>query len=212
LARLIVDKPDGSNNRFEVADELNSRCGDVTPGPFWGCPAPCNFAYLRPTGSTFPYQTSSGVVLCQLRETEKVLPGVSEDWKLLGAGVVGSQTLVGIPWVRKLRDDPELQDVSHVWPFETGFSLNQIPLGTPFILHAEIWPGVVNGLHDPLALIKDQAQVRAMVGWLANLDASGQLLPLFDRPAGLSDESAVACVEKEGWILGAGMKVLTKFL
>jgi hypothetical protein len=35
LERLIEDAPDNSNNRFEVAAELNRRCGNETAGPFW---------------------------------------------------------------------------------------------------------------------------------------------------------------------------------
>ncbi len=206
LASLIEDCLDATNNRFCVANELNARCRGTTLGPFWTHPAGADFPHLGPKGATFPYQTASGITLNRLRETERPPLAVQEVWKLLGAGAVGSQALLGIPAVKQLRDDPDLQPYSRVWPFETGFSLEHTFPGTPFILHAEIWPGVVNGLLDPLVSIKDQAQVRAMVNWLAALDASGRLVPLFERSAGVSVETAATCVNEEGWILGAGME------
>ncbi|HEY7354846.1 MAG TPA: hypothetical protein VH590_00225, partial [Ktedonobacterales bacterium] len=53
--------------------------------------------------------------------------------------------------------------------------------------------------------IRDQAQVRAMVRWLADLDAANQLSRLFIAPGGLSASALAACVAEEGWVLGAGV-------
>ena len=203
LASRIKDLPDGTSNRFEVANDINARCGSTNLGPFWTHPAGRTYSHLGPKGANFPYSTASGITLRKLRETEKPPLAVQEVWKLLGAGAVGSQALVGIPAVAALRDDSALKTFSRVWPFETGFSIEQVPPGTPFVLHAEIWPGVVNGFLDPLCPIKDQAQVRAMVNWLAKLDTSEELLPLFERPAGILDADLATCIDEEGWILGA---------
>jgi hypothetical protein len=63
---------------------------------------------------------------------------------------------------------------------------------------------VVNAMLDDSIPIKDQRQVRAMVDWLAMLDATNTLLPLFGRPAGLSDDGMKQTIEEEGWIFGAG--------
>ena len=111
--------------------------------------------------------------------------------------------MLGIPAVARLRDDPAFRAISRVWPFETGFGLIPVPAGNPYILHIEIWPGVVNGKLDPAVKIKDQAQVRAMVDWLAELDARDELLQLIDRPACLADEALAQVLTEEGWIFGA---------
>jgi hypothetical protein len=207
LSRLIVDDKNNCNNRFEVAAELNLRCG-LTPGPFWGCPATCNLPALTmkspPQG--YPYQVAPDLAIDRLRWVDKRERGVQPIWKLIGSGSVGGQSLVGIPTVCRLRDDPTLQLVSRVWPFETGFTLNPTPEVGPFVLHGEIWPGVVPDPLDRSINIRDQAQVRAVVHWLCGLDTLGQLSELFTRPADLSTEATKACIEEEGWIIGGGLK------
>lgn len=204
LEQLIEDRDDNSNNRFRVASALNARVGGELPGPFWGCHGGIQEPNLQPKGATYPYATGAGPLLQQKRETERLLSKAQPTWKLWGAGSVGGQTLLGIPAVATLRDHPELRAVSRVWPFETGFSLESAPPGTPFVLHAEIWPGVVEDKLDPSVPIRDQAQVRAMTEWLAELDTANDLLPMLGRPAGLSDESLKQVVEEEGWIFGSG--------
>jgi hypothetical protein len=204
LKNLIEDDDDNVNNRFAVAAALNARCKGESEGPFWGCHQGIQEACLKSTGTSYPYLTRSGIVLNEKRETERRLSGVQPTWKLWGNGTVGSQALVGIPVVARLRDDPELKGVSRVWPFETGFGLDPVAPGKPFVLHAEIWPGVVNAMLDHRISIKDQRQVRAMVDWLAVLDATNTLPPLFGRPAGLSDDGMKQAIEEEGWIFGAG--------
>ena len=82
----------------------------------------------------------------------KRLPGTQESWGLFGVGRVGSQALVGIPYVYKLRRHLEIARFNRVWPFETLFTQTLSVAEGPVILHAEIWPGVVKqrveGLKD----------------------------------------------------------------
>ena len=203
LSEHIEDYPDNSSNRFSVASALNRRCNPNEPGPFWGVTAKEESDWLLRTAPSYPFQTLSGIALGRYRLSETRLGGASPVWKLMYPGSVGSQTLLGIPVVSALRDDPSFGNVSRVWPFETGFNLPQMPRGKPFILHAEIWPRVVEHLLDPAIPIRDQAQVRAMVNWLAKLDTSKELQPLFERPAGIPDASLATCINEEGWILGA---------
>lgn len=59
---------------------------------------------------------------------------------------------------------------------------------------------LVNG--DP-SLIRDQAQVRAMCEWAAELDDRDELGWLFCEPNGLNPQQVKECIEEEGWILGA---------
>jgi hypothetical protein len=206
LGRRIEDPPTGASNHFQVAGALNDLCKGKALGPFWGCPVGEEIPGLNPKSPPFPYQTGSGINLNRLRETERRLRGVLPTWQLFGAGAVGSQTLLGIPAVARLRNDPELQKISRVWPFETGFGLESASPGTPLVLHAEIWPGVVRHRFDPSLAIKDKAGVRAMVNWLGELDMTNALLPLFGRPVGLSDDRLRNVVEEEGWILGSGLQ------
>lgn len=206
LSRLIVDDRDNHNNRFVVAADLNSRCGPTGSGPLWGCPESAESLTLKLTGpeKKYPYKVREGLEIGELRRVEQRLqPGVQPTWKLFGAGAVGSQTLVGIPRVAELRDDRQLASISQVWPFETGFTPNPTPERGPFILHVEIWPGVVPMTVAPLCPIPDQDQVRRMIVWLSSLDACNELGQLFDKPAKLQPTELAECIDEEGWILGA---------
>ena len=115
---------------------------------------------------------------------------------------------MGIPRVHFLRHHPELSQISKVWPFETGFTPSPLPNKGPFILHTEIWPGIV---HDEVKqiqsanrnVIRDQAQVYAMCQWARNFDGRGELGSLFEKPDGLEVKEERVCIEEEGWILGA---------
>ncbi|HMA34628.1 MAG TPA: cobalamin biosynthesis protein CbiG [Chloroflexia bacterium] len=202
LARLVVDDAANGNNRFAVAAALNARCGAATPGPLWGCPRGQNTALLAPTSPGFPYPLGPGQALARIRWVERRVRGVQPCWKLYGQGSVGGQALVGIPAVARLRDDSALAAVSRVWPFETGFTPAPTPPHGPWLVHAEIWPGIVPALLDPAIPIRDQAQVRAVVCWLADLDAAGRLGALFACPADLDTAGHAACVDEEGWLLG----------
>jgi hypothetical protein len=144
----------------------------------------------------------------RLRLVEQRLSGTQETWKLYGAGSVGGQALVGIPHVHNVRRHAYLSRCSQVWPFETGFTATPAPPRGAFVLHAEIWPGVVADRTKQLltadpSLIRDQAQVRALCQWAEALDDAGQLCRLFDRPVGLDARQIQRCVQQEGWVLGA---------
>jgi hypothetical protein len=208
LARLIHDSEDNANNRFKVASELNRRCGGTEPGPLWGCPQGVRLPHLAPTSPHFPYLAHNGIELEKLRWVDRGQPRIQTIWKLCYAASVGSQVLVGIPAVRFLREDPKFKEISAVWPFETGFTSTPTPDEGPFILHVEIWPGLVPRPLDPRIPIRDQAQVRAVVEWLRELDADGSLRELFDVPPTLPDEGVKAALQEEGWIIGAGLRTI----
>lgn len=200
LARGIQDGVRNENNRFEVASDWNSKLGP-SPGPFWGCPARQQTGALRSTGCAFPYP-AGGSNLERLRIAERRLHGVQESWKLFGNGSVGSQALLGIPYVTSLRDDERLAPVSLVWPFETGFTERPAPDDGPWIVHAEIWPGVVpiDRTQHP---VRDAAQVLTLARHFAALDKRETLGELFKEPTGLTARELAACIAEEGWILGA---------
>jgi len=127
--------------------------------------------------------------------------GVQESWKLLGAGSVGSQALVGIPCVTRLRDHPGLARFSRVWPFETGFTSQPSPVVGPFVLHAEIWPGV-SEMDRSLHQVRDTAQVLSLSRRIAELDSTGSLGKWFEEPVDFDHANRTACISEEGWILG----------
>jgi hypothetical protein len=100
-----------------------------------------------------------------------------------------------------------------VWPFETGFTDAVTPPRGPWIVHAEMWPGVVGARvraapargarPGSVPPPRDAVQVRLMCRWAAGLDARGRLGAAFARPAGLSPGEARRAQREEGWILGA---------
>lgn len=208
LGSAIEDDAANKSNRFDVASRMNALVGPG-PGPFWGCPPTHGEdPHLTPRKKgvfDFPFPCM-GPGLERLRATEKAIAGVQESWKLLGAGSVGSQALLGIPRVLELRDDSRLKHFSHVWPFETGFTSRPSKDHGPWVLHAEIWPGIVDAADveyekQATNAIHDQAQVRLMCRWAATADEAGMLGSFFDvsvLPSGVDEAIAL----EEGWILG----------
>jgi len=197
LLDLVEDQPNNKNNRFEVAAELN---GAMTtgPAPFWGCP-PKEARPLLHAKKPKPWP-SAIPEFRRVERVEGVAAGLKSPWQLLGAGAVGSQALVGIPWLARLRDDEAVASVSSVWPFEGGIGAPfWPPAGQGFVLHSEIYPSLVPP--SPLEPVKDAGQVRALAEHFARLDEEQGLAQLFDLTSlGMDDLQAV--VREEGWILG----------
>lgn len=192
LAERICDDDRNGNNRFTVAGELNRR---LTAGaaPFWGCPPSAASDHLT---TTKPAATE---VLAQFRAAEEVLRSQGRrpfsSWQLLGAGAVGSQSLLGIPRLDRLRR--RFGDRVEVWPFTTGVEAPVLSDGT--IVVAEVWPSMLD-VEVAGADVRDAAQVDATARWLADSDAAGGLDAMFS-PA-LSPEVLEAAIAEEGWVLG----------
>ncbi len=192
LDRHIVDDHRNGNNRFEVAAELNRRLTG-TGSPFWGCPPSSVGDHLtttKPTGAQ---------PLASFRRTEEVLRQQGarpfSSWQLLGAGAVGSQSLLGIPMLERFR--ARFGERICVWPFTTGFRAPIVEPGA--IVFAEVWPSM-HDLGDHRELVRDAAQVSATARWLADCDASGGLDQLFSLR--LPPEVEDPAVAEEGWVLG----------
>jgi hypothetical protein len=115
---------------------------------------------------------------------------------------VGSQGLVGIPILKQITTHRSLQNISKVWPFQTGFIPPVFPQGESVIIHSEIFPSLVNHLLDPKIQIKDHAQVRALSKHLCSLDSKGLLAELFTPPEGITKQDIEIIENEEGWILG----------
>ncbi len=115
----------------------------------------------------------------------------------MGAGSAGSQALLGIAWLEHLRTRQDLTDHIAIWPFETDFAAN---LSLPIIL-AEIYPSL-HLKEKPFGVIKDCAQVEAVVADFANADRNGTLVSLLARPGHMDDTTYRIAVSEEGWIVG----------
>lgn len=192
LADRIGDDDRNRNNRFAVAAGLNA---ELTGGasPFWGCPPSAAGVHLTTT------KPSTVGPLAQFRAVEALLRGQGRrpftSWQLLGAGAVGSQSLLGIPRLHAL--SRRFGERVQVWPFTTG--LQPPVLDDGVIVVAEVWPSMLD-VDDAAGAVRDAAQVDATARWLAAADAGGRLDALFCP--GLEPEMSAAAVGEEGWVLG----------
>ncbi len=194
LTDSIIDDERNRNNRFEVAAACNAAAGDG-PGPFWGCP-PSRQVDDRLT-TTKPVRSHGE--LPEWRHVETVLRRSGRrpfsSWQLLGAGAVGSQSLLGIPVLERLRRRfPQRVDI---WPFTTG--LQHPPMRVGQVVVAEIWPTIVAGA-DTTGPVRDARQVVDVATWLRGLDRRGELRRHFEPEVAAAHRSAV--VDEEGWVLG----------
>ncbi|WP_051063149.1 hypothetical protein [Ilumatobacter nonamiensis] len=185
LTAMIDDADDNANNRFEVAAELNARLGPG-PGPFWGCPPSRATTTLTPTKVAPTPLPEWRLVERELRR--RALRPFS-SWQLLGAGSVGSQSLLGIPRLTRLeRVLVAAGRTVDVWPF-TGDD------PTADVVIAEVWPSL-HPVSVPPGRIRDEVQVVETAQRLAGRSFSLSL------PALPSDERRIVAGE-EGWIIGA---------
>lgn len=177
LAARIVDDDRNANNRFDVAEALNGYFPGV--GPFWGCPAGRATAALPMKGNL---RHAHGMP--ERRAVETRMKTAQPVWKLFTTGSVGSQTLLGLPRLQKLRD--RYGPAVAVRPFEDREA--------PIVL-AEIYPSLLADAvrrRQAEGEILDAAQVRVMAEAFAGL-----------APASLEAMLHEGCAE-EGWILGFG--------
>ena len=178
LAARIEDAPDNANNRFEVAAAINRQFPGT--GPFWGRPAALDLPDLPPTDTA-----RAGHGLPEKRAVEAVVPGAKTLWQLAYGGAVGSQSLVGLAALSRLRArwGAEMQ----VWPQETGFRLPET--GNLLVeIYPSLWPPAP---HE----IKDAGQVMATATALRTASPDW-----FTAPGAQPDAERIA--REEGWILG----------
>ncbi len=192
LTEIIVDDGSNANNRFGVAAEFNRRLTGAA-SPFWGCPPSSAGRHLTTT------KPPDAAPFAPFRATEEILREQGHrpfsSWQLFGAGSVGSQSLLGIPMLERLRG--RFEDRVDVWPFTTGLQSPALDEGA--IVAAEVWPSM-RELGDHGETVRDAAQVSATANWLADTDAAGGLGALFSPQVPPSVEQTA--VAEEGWVLG----------
>jgi hypothetical protein len=118
-------------------------------------------------------------------------------WKLNNGVSVGGQTIMGIPYLHRLRygSGELLRNRIKIWPFETGWSIPE----TPSIVLTEIFPSLL-----PLqnyGVPRDLDQVLTCVNHAATLDVCGRLAGSFNFPIGLTTEELTQVETEEGWTL-----------
>ncbi|MEM7423935.1 MAG: hypothetical protein AAF334_09440 [Pseudomonadota bacterium] len=195
ISDRIEDSVDNSNNRFAVAEAFNDCFEGI--GPLWGRPAswPHPKVPNRATDRRGKHPPERRLVEQRVRRTQPT-------WKLYTTGAVGSQVLLGLPAVLKLRQHQELGPNSAIWPFEPGLVIPEAK-----IVLAEIYPSLLSRkIADARreGEINDAAQVRVTAGAYASLDATGQLAALFEGPDDLTQAERSTVEREEGWILGVG--------
>ncbi len=163
---------DDKNNRFDVAAKINAQFDGS--GPFWGNGLKRDIDALPRTkqGYSNPFPDR--------RAVESLAKGSFTCWQLAGAGAVGSQVLMGLPVLGRLRRRFSA-DIA-VWPFEA--------LDAPIAV-VEIWPSLFVGA-GPEDMIKDAWQVQEVAQVLSELEPTA-LAKMLDVNA-----------PEEGWILGVG--------
>ncbi|QUJ75575.1 molybdopterin molybdenumtransferase MoeA [Sulfitobacter albidus] len=180
FADAITDAPDGSNNRYDVAERLNALFDG--PGPFWG-------KSHRDRWPGVPYR-KEGIrfdTFAEKRACDAVAKAASSCFQMAFPPTVGGQMMMGLPMLHRLR---ALGGVA-VWPFEDTTD-------APVVL-AEIWPGLIEEAvkSAPEDEIRDRAQVRLLADALARLPTE----ELAAEMGNLPDAARV-----EAWILGARIR------
>ncbi|MFX0547277.1 gephyrin-like molybdotransferase Glp [Roseovarius sp. S1116L3] len=181
LADQITDSDEGENNRFEVAETLNAMFDGL--GPFWG-------KSHRDRWPGVPYRRE-GIVydtIPEKRACDREANAASSCFQLFYPPTVGSQVLMGLPMLWRLRRLPGVA----VWPFE--------PWQEADVVLAEIWPGLIEpavrtAMAERPSQIRDAVQVDLLSRALASMpeDRLGALMSNLPRDA-----------QEEAWILGAG--------
>ncbi|MDX8352798.1 gephyrin-like molybdotransferase Glp [Cognatiyoonia sp. IB215182] len=174
FAQRVKDAPD-TNNRFDLAGEINAMFPGI--GPFWGNGRKQDVPHLPRKGND-----RSGHGLPEKRVAEQEAKGAFPVWQLAGAGAVGSQVIMGLPMLARLR--AEFGRALRVWPFEAP--------DAPIAI-VEIWPSLIAKAVTatmPEGQIKDAHQVALLAQTLSRLP-----------PARLEAMLDVPCTT-EGSILG----------
>lgn len=199
LAEKIKDDDHNRNNRFEVASQINKALSE-TAFPFWGVTSTKHAnRYLDATKPDFSKNGLPEYRLAEAFARGHNLGTPKSVWQLAYIGSVGSQSLMGIPYVEEIRRN---FSTSKIWPFETGFqTLTNQALRETDIVIAEIYPSLLKvtpKTSEPL----DKAQVRTIARHYGELDKSGDLGAAFAPPKQLNAENLSVINNEEGWILG----------
>ena len=193
ISERLKDNFENKNNRFEVAAQVNSIFPGV--GPFWGSPSGVRFDELPQKGTE-----RFGHGMREFRETEIVSKTAQSAWKLFTTGSVGSQALVGIYHLSRLKN--WLGTRSAVFPLETGRNVPEHA-----VIIGEIYPSYYKFDYEfpllekyPKAFyhIKDALQVRQACDYFASIITDQKKVKIL-FPVSAVEENILI---EEGWIIG----------
>lgn len=197
LAARIVDDQHNANNRYAVAAEINRRYPGV--GPCWGRPAKWPYPDVPTRAHARTHRSAQPP---ERRIADKHAKGAKTVWQLAYTGSVGSQVLLGLPALDRLRKAPSIAGGVAVWPFEGGLAVPDRP-----VVFAELYPSLLRtavARYARRAEIHDRAQVRVNARAFASLDAAGGLAPLFQGSPALTPPERRLIETEEAWVLGVG--------
>lgn len=196
FAAHVEDAEDNANNRYDVAAKINRLYPGV--GPFWGTPHAREIADVPARGND-----RKGDHPPERRACETVAKGAKTVWQLAGAGAVGSQVIMGLASLHRIRT--AVPDVA-IWPFQTGWTA---PDGGHVIV--EIYPSLFAVPSQAASgEIGDELQVRVTAEAYRMFDISGDLGAMFRGPAALDAETRKVVEREEAWILGLGHPAITR--
>ena len=197
LAARIVDDEHNANNRYDVAAQINGRYRGV--GPCWGRPATWPYPNVPTRASERTHRSAQPT---ERRIADVHAKGAKTVWQLAYTGSVGSQVLLGIPALARLRTSPSIAGSIAVWPFDGGLRVPDKP-----VVFAELYPSLLRAAVTRYARrteIHDRAQVRVNGRAFASLDAAGGLAPLFLGSPFLTSPERRLIETEEAWVLGVG--------
>ena len=175
FADRVTDGPDGRNNRFDLAGEINAMFPGT--GPFWGNGTKTDVTHLPRKG-----RAREGHGLPEKRAADAAAKGAFSPWQLSGAGAVGGQVIMALPMLSRLRTRYG-KDLG-VWPWQDA--------SRPITLIETYLTLLPKALQAEPHAIRDAAQVALFARLLSGLgDGDWSRLLDVDPVPG-------------GWVLGLG--------
>ncbi len=129
----------------------------------------------------------------EFRLTEIWTSSAKSVFQLDGPGQVGKSTHSGIPWLNFLRQDLQIREHVHFWPFD-GF---EVPPGKSVL--AEVYPSIFRNRYAKNERNEHEQDAYSIAMWLKDMDNRGVLERYFDPPLKIKEREQV---KLEGWILG----------
>jgi hypothetical protein len=129
----------------------------------------------------------------EFRLTENWTPSAKSVFQFGVPGQVAMASHAGIPWLRFLRNHPDLSEKIHIWPFD-GFN---IPMQISVV--AEVYPAIFRRRFPKIYKSGDEHDAYSIVRWLQEMDSRGVLSQYFNPPLTKEEKDQA---KLEGWILG----------
>ncbi len=196
LEQAVRDDARNRNNRFWVAQHLNRQAGGG--GPFWGWKGKTRIRGVPPRKPRFPFRGVGEYRECDL-QARFLHRWVSSPFQMTGAGAVGSQMIMGIPYVHRLWQDPALKGTSFLYPFEMRERREALNERGSINVHAEVFLPIVPFARDLFP--KDKNQVLSFVSRAERKGGTGELAEVFSQVWELPCKIQKKVLKEEGWAL-----------